>query len=101
MEQHCSFDVPAGVPVRTDPSGVARLTCDRRFELSASSAAEARIAQSDLLTARDQTPPALRGFVWGDRAVPGMIQVGWHGGECGLTRAPSAMLARGHSVKTS
>ncbi len=86
MERHGSFDVPAGVPVRTDVTGIARLRYTPKKEnangqgsnFSQSASASARIGQWDLLTSQYDMPPMLRGFVLGDRVAPGVMVVAWH-----------------------
>lgn len=86
MEAHGSFDVPAGVPVRTDVAGSARLRYTPRKEdangqganFSRTSGVSARIAQWDLLTSQYDMPPMLRGFALGDRSAPGVMAVSWH-----------------------
>lgn len=86
MERHGSFDIPNGVPARTDFPGSARLTFTpkpeaanrRSAEFAETSSVNARIAQWDLLTAVYQVPPALRGLALGDRTTPGILTVAWH-----------------------
>ncbi len=86
MERHGSFDVMAGLPVRTDFMGIARLRYtpkqedpeNQRFIYAESSGVGARIAQWDLLTSQYDMPPMLRGFALGDRSAPGLVAVEWH-----------------------
>lgn len=88
MERHGSFDLPDGVPNRTDFMGVARLRYTPRKELANGQGAiftktasvRVRISQWDLLTSQYDMPPVLAGFALGDltAVVPGIMEVAWH-----------------------
>jgi hypothetical protein len=86
LASHGSIAGAQGAPAPTDASGSARLVFAPKAERSNGRGEElkevvsvtARAGLWELLSSHYALPPTLRGFVFGERTIPGTIEVGWH-----------------------